>query len=108
MSKNKVQDLVKMHCKLYKGGANNTYNPEGKTGKEYTKEYLRQQIWDAEYSVVSGYNGWLDLWQRKYMIQKLSKADTAEEVYKLAVRDKLMKMQTADPSKEWLQMYFEL
>ena len=108
MSKNKVQDLVKIHCKLYQGGANNPYNPEGKTGDEYTQEYLRQQIWDAEHSVTTGYNGWLDLWQRNYQIPGLSKADTAEDVYKLAVRDKIQKMQTADPSKEWLQMYFKL
>ena len=37
MSKNKVQDLVRIHCKLYQGGANNPYNPEGKTGDEYTQ-----------------------------------------------------------------------
>lgn len=108
MSKNKVQDLVKIHCKLYKGGADNPYSPDGKSGEEYAQEYLRQQVWDAEYSVVSGYAGWLDLWQRKHQVPGLSKADTAEEVYKLAIRDKLQKMAAADSSREWLQMYFNL
>lgn len=108
MSKNKVQDLVRIHCKLYQGGADNPFNPEDKKGSEYKQEYLKQQIWDAEYSVVAGYNGWLDLWQRKYLEPGLSKADTAEEVYKLAVRDKLFKMRNADPDTDWLQMYFDL
>ena len=107
MSKSNVQDILKSLCKLYKGGAHNPYNTDGKTGEEYAKEYLRLQIWDAEYSVVTGYSGWKELWQREHLIPGLSKTETAEEVYKLAVRDKLHKM-SIDHSHDWIQMYFDL
>lgn len=107
MSKNTVQELVKGFCKLYKGGDKNPYRPFDLQGEEWAKEYIKFQVWDAEYSVCQNYYWWLDTWQRNYFEPGLSKADTVEEVYKLAVRDKLSKMNQAK-EYNWIQMYFDL
>ena len=103
-----MQKLVKKHCKLYKGGDKNPYNANP-TGDDWTKEYLKFQIWDAECSAVKGYTQWYDSWKSKNPNITLTKEEAAETIYKLAVRTKLRKMQDGwDDDIDFMSMYFEL
>lgn len=110
MASTNIQDLIKGYCKLYKGGdeSNNPYHPEKEFDniEDWRKEYLKFHIWDAEYVAVRAANSWLSDLEGKMDISKLSKNEKAEEIYKLAVKTKLMKMRTA--SCDFMKMYFEL
>lgn len=83
-------------CKLYRGERENPYNHSGKTGNEWALEYLKFQIWDAEMSVSTGYQEWLDQWKRNDYTPGLNELETMEEVYKFVIRIKLQKMDRED------------
>lgn len=106
MATTNIIDLVKGFCKLYKGGDKNPYDPETAPQSEWANEYLKFQIWGAEYSVVRGFNWWYDTWKATYKREIADKAERAEEVYKLAILDKLRKMQRDDI--DFQAMYFAL
>ena len=107
MATTNIIELVKSHCKLYKGGEyNNPYNPDT-PGDQWAMEYLKFHIWDAEYSVVQGFTGWREDWESKHPGVTLSKADKAEEIYKFAILSKLKKMQDSSDI-DFIAMYFEL
>lgn len=106
MAKSNIIEIVKSLCKLYKGGDTNPYSPDTKQGEEWKHEYLKFQIWDAEYSVVQRFTWWKQMWEETYFIANLSKEEKAEEIYKCAIRDKLRKMER--PDIDFMQMYFNL
>lgn len=83
-------------CKLYRGERENPYNHSGKTGDEWALEYLKFQIWDAEMSVSTKYQEWLEQWKRSGFVSGLNDEETMEEVYKFAIRIKLQKMDRED------------
>lgn len=89
-------DHIKSLCKLYRGEKENPYNHLEKTGDEWALEYLKFHIWDAEESVVTGFTGWCECWDRNNPNTHLSGADKAEEVYKYAIMSKLRKMDRED------------
>lgn len=106
MATTNIIDLVKSFCKLYKGGDKNPYNPTDASRDAWALEYLKFQIWDAEYSVVHDFNGWFEIWQRNTPKELANKVEKAEEIYKLAISDKLRKMQRSDI--DFQAMYFKL
>ena len=65
MASTNIIELAKNHCRLYKGGDKNPYDPTKATENEW-----------------------------------------AEEIYKLAIRDKLRKMDR--PDVDFMAMYFNL
>lgn len=83
-------------CKLYRGEKENPYNHSEKTGDEWALEYLKFQIWDAEMSVSTKYQEWLEQWKRSGFVSGLNDEETMEEVYKFAIRIKLQKMDRED------------
>ena len=105
MATTNIIELVKKHCKLYKGGDTNPYDPDT-TGEKWAMEYLKFHIWDAEYSVVQGFTGWHEEWKRNNPKSNLSKEEKAEEIYKKAILSKLMKMKR--PDIDFIKLYFEL
>lgn len=106
MATTNIIELVKQHCILYKGGDTNPYNYSGLSGDKWAKEYLRFNVWDAEYSVVQKFTWWRKVWEEQNNIQTLTKEEKAEEIYKFAILDKLKKMQRSDI--DFVKMYFEL
>lgn len=98
MATTNIIDMVKSLCKLYKGGgaSDNPYKPEEADETNWASEYLKYQIWDAEYSVVHNFSWWFEVWQLNYPKELSDKQDKAEEVYKLAISDKLKKMHRDD------------
>lgn len=106
MATTNIKEIVKGLCKLYKGGDQNPYHPETVSQDQWKDEYLKSQIWDAEYAVTQNFTWWHDQWKENRFIPGLSKSDTAEEVYKLAIFDKLEKMKR--PDIDFMQMYFDL
>ena len=98
-------DHIKSLCKLYRGEKENPYNPDT-PGERWAQEYLKFQIWDAEESVVTGFTGWCECWERNNPNNHLSEADKAEEVYKYAIMSKLRKMNREDINFQ--SMYFNL
>lgn len=106
MAATNIIDFVKQHCKLYKGGDTNPYSFSTLSGAEWAKEYLKFNIWDAEYSVVQKFTWWREMWEEQNDNTGLSKEDKAEEIYKFAILDKLKKMQR--PDIDFIKMYFEL
>ena len=101
-----MKDEILKLCKLYQGEPNNPYKPGDLSGDLWAEEYLKFQIWDAEYAVTQNFTWWHDQWKENRFIPGLSKSDTAEEVYKLAIFDKLEKMKR--PDIDFMQMYFDL
>ena len=83
-------------CKLYRGEKENPYNHSEKTGDEWALEYLKFQIWDAEMSVSTKYQEWLEQWKRSGFVSGLNDEETMEEVYKFAIRIKFQKMDRED------------
>lgn len=83
-------------CKLYRGEKENPYNHSEKTGDEWALEYLKFQIWDAEMSVSTKYQEWLEQWKRSGFVSGLNDEETMEEVYKYAIRIKLQKIDRED------------
>lgn len=65
-------------CKLYRGEKENPYNYSGKTGDEWAMEYLKFQIWDAEMSVSTEYQEWLDQWKRNDYTPGLNELETMD------------------------------
>lgn len=106
MAQSDVIKIVQGLCKLYKGEDTNPYNPDNVPQSEWAKEYLKFQIWDAEYSVVKGFEWWYDMWKRQRPKQLADNEEKAEEVYKLAIFDKLQKMKREDI--DFQAMYFAL
>lgn len=106
MAQSNIIEMVKSLCKLYKGGDKNPYNPDNVKQSEWANEYLKFQIWDAEYSAVRGFEWWYDTWKRTRYKELASKAEKAEEVYKLAIFDKLQKIKRDDI--DFQAMYFAL
>lgn len=106
MATTNIIELVKKNCKLYKGGDTNPYRPEEASKENWAKEYLKFQIWDAEYSVVQKFTWWRQMWEDSHFIHDLSKEERAEEIYKLAIKDKLRKIEREDI--DFMQMYFDL
>ena len=105
MPENHLTTLLGL-CKLYKGGNQNPYKPFDLQGEEWAKEYIKFQVWDAEYSVCQNYYWWLDTWQRNYSEPGLSKNNIEEAVYKLAINCKLKKI--SDIECDFIKMYYEL
>lgn len=106
MATTNIIELVKKHCKLYKGGDTNPYNFYSLKGEKWAKEYLKFHIWDAEYSVVQKFTWWRELWDDQNPGSNLSKAEKAEEIYKMAILDKLRKMER--PDIDFMKLYFDL
>ncbi len=103
MSENK--EILK-HCKLYIGGDTNPYKPTEVPNEKWAEEYLKFQIWEAEYSVIQRFTWWKDLWEDRNNGTRISAEEKAEEIYKMAIRDKLRKME--QPEFDFTKMYFEL
>lgn len=97
-----IIDKIKGFCKLYKGGDQNPYNHSGLSGSEWAMEYLRFQIWDAEYSVISKFT-W---WSEQCNTSDLTDSEKAERIYQLAIQSKLSKMQR--PDIDFVALYFRL
>ena len=108
MATTNIIDMVKSLCKLYKGGdaRMNPYHPEKSDDKGWALEYLKFHVWDAEYSVVHNFSWWFDMWKRNSPKELSSKEEIAEEVYKMAILDKLKKIQRDD--MDFQSMYFAL
>lgn len=107
MATTNIIQLTKSLCKVYKGETNNPYTPFDVPDNEWAKEYLKFNIWDAEYSVVHDFNNWYEVWRWQHNNATIdSKQERAEEVYKLAISDKLRKMQRKDI--DFQAMYFAL
>ena len=106
MAQSNIIEMVKSLCKLYKGGDKNPYDPDSVKPSEWANEYLKFQIWDAEYSVVRGFEWWYDTWKHTRPKELADKAEKAEEVYKLAIFDKLQKIKRDDI--DFQAMYFAL
>lgn len=107
MAQSNIIAMVKSYCKLYKGGDTNPYSPNKVAQSEWANEYLKFHIWEAERAVVHNFNQWRDIWRRRYNAPAISKEETAEEVYKFAIRSKLGKM-SVDDTHDFQKMYFEL
>lgn len=106
MAATNIIDLTKTHCKLYKGGDTNPYKPTGVPKEKWAEEYLKFQIWEAEYSVIQRFTWWREIWEEQTGKTQVSKEEKAEEVYKLAIMDKLKKMER--PDIDFMAMYFKL
>ena len=106
MAASNIIELAKGHCKLYKGGDTNPYDPTKATKKEWASEYLKFHIWDAEYSVIHRFTWWREIWEENGGNKDLPKEEKAEEIYKLAILDKLRKMER--PDIDFMAMYFSL
>lgn len=106
MAKTNIIDMVKGECKLYKGGIDNPYDPEKADDFDWPMVYLKHHIWDAEMSVVRNFSWWNDLWTRQHPESDLTKQERAEEIYKLAIFDKLRKIERDDMN--FRAMYFSL
>ena len=106
MAKTNILELVKGCCKLYKGGDTNPYRPDEANREEWAKEYLKFHVWDAEYSVVQKFTWWRQMWEERHSMPNLTKEQKAEEIYILAIKDKLKKMEREDI--DFQQMYFDL
>lgn len=106
MAQTNIIDMVKGFCKLYKGGATNPYNPDDAAPQDWANEYLKFQIWDAEFSVVKHFDWWYDMWKAVRPKELKDKAEKAEEIYKFAIQDKLKKMER--PDIDFSAMYFQL
>lgn len=100
--------MVKNHCKLYKGGvaSDNPYNPEKTSANKWALEYLKFQIWDAEFAVVNHFDWWYGTFKAHQGLSIEDKAKSAEAVYNLAIFDKLRKMHREDI--DFQTMYFAL
>lgn len=106
MASTNIIELAKNHCRLYKGGDKNPYDPTKATENEWAEEYLKFHIWEAEYSVIQKFTWWRDMWLDSGGNPDLPKEEKAEEIYKLAIRDKLRKMDR--PDVDFMAMYFNL
>lgn len=106
MAATNIIELAKTHCKLYKGGDTNPYKPTEVPKEKWAEEYLKFQIWEAEYSVIQRFTWWREVWEEQTGKTQVSKEEKAEEVYKLAIRDKLKKIERTDI--DFMAMYFKL
>lgn len=108
MANSNIIDMVKSHCKLYTGGtaSDNPYKPDNVSAEKWALEYLKFQIWDAEYAVVKHFDWWYDTFKHNQGMPIDDKAERAEAVYKLAISDKLRKMRREDI--DFQAMYFAL
>ncbi len=97
-----MKDQVLQFCILYKGEPTNPYHPDGLTGDSWAEEYLKFQIWDAEYSFAQDPQGWMDT-----SVVTTSSEDQLEEAYKNCIKCKLFKM-SVDRAYNWMEMYFNL
>lgn len=97
-----MKDEILKLCKLYQGEPNNPYKPGDLSGDLWAEEYLKFQIWDAEFSVVKNPLGWAGTPE-----PGASSEDLAEAAYKSCVLCKLGKM-AANREYDWMVMYFNL
>lgn len=106
MAQSDVIAQVQRLCKLYKGGEANPYNPESASRSDWANEYLKFQIWDAEYSVVRGFEWWYDTYIHQTPNRATDPTELGEDIYKFAILDKLRKMEREDI--DFQAMYFSL
>lgn len=106
MASTNIIEIAKEHCKLYKGGDTNPYKPTDVSKEKWADEYLKFQIWEAEYSVIHRFTWWREVWEERTANIDIPKEEKAEEIYKLAIQDKLKKMERTDI--DFMKMYFEL
>lgn len=93
-----MKEALMGNCKLYKGEEKNPFDLDA--------DYFKFQIWNAERSVCENESWWRSLWKEQNKGIRLSVEDQAEELYKLAIYDKLKKME--DPRYDYKAMYFAL